>query len=66
LTKEAQHVTQVDNQGVPVSPIKVANGYNITTGIIVREGVKIICTNFRVEEQEVLWDALLSKLFDRY
>jgi hypothetical protein len=28
--------------------------------------MKIMCTNFRAKEQEVLREALLSKLFDRY
>ena len=66
LRNETQHVTRVDKQGVPVSPVKVANGYNIAVGIIVREGVKITYTDFRAKEQKVLREALLSKLFDRY
>lgn len=66
LRNETQLVTRVDIQGLPVSPVKVANGYSIAVGVIAREGVNITCRDSRPKAQTNMREALLTKLFDQY
>jgi hypothetical protein len=39
-------ITRVEKQGFPISPVKVAKGYNIAIGAIAQDGVKITCIDF--------------------
>ncbi|XP_047051104.1 mucin-1-like [Lolium rigidum] len=66
LTDETFVITRVDGRGVPASPVKFSKGYSNAIGCIVRETVKITCTNLRSKEHENLRQRLLNKLFNRY
>lgn len=59
-------VTQAHERGFPVSPVQAARMYSTTIGRIVRQSVKITCTNLRMEEHSNMREELLSKLFNQY
>ena len=47
-------------------PVHAARRYSTTIGQIVRQSVKITCTNLSTEEHSNMREELLSKLFDQY
>jgi len=66
LTNETFVITRVDGRGVPASPVKFSKGYSNAIGCIVRENVKITCTDLRAKEHENLRQRLFNRLFNRY
>jgi hypothetical protein len=62
LTNDTFKITRIDDRGVPVSPYKKAKGFSNAIGCIVREGVKITCTDLRAEEGEPERSALQQAL----
>jgi hypothetical protein len=66
LTNDTYRITKIDGRGVPVSPLKHAKGFSNAIGCIVRETVKITCTDLRGKDKENLRELLFSRLFNRY
>jgi hypothetical protein len=66
LTNDTFKITRIDDRGVPVSPYKKAKGFSNAIGCIVREGVKITCTDLRAKDKENLREVIFNRLFNRY
>jgi hypothetical protein len=66
LTNDTFKITRIDGRGVVVSPVKNAKGFSNAIGCIVRETVKITCTDIRGKDKENLREMLLNRLFNRY
>jgi hypothetical protein len=45
-------ISRVDNRGVPMSPYKIASGYNNAIGVIVCETVHITCNELRAKDED--------------
>jgi len=66
LTNDTFKITRIDGRGVPVSPVKHAKGFSNAVGCIIRETVKITCTDIRAKDKENLREMLFNRLFNRY
>jgi hypothetical protein len=66
LTNGTFKISKIDGRGVPVSPLKNAKGFSIAVGCIVRETVKITCTDIRGKDTENLREMMFNRLFNRY
>ena len=59
-------ISKVSNSGLPLEPSKVARGYSMQLGCIVRETVSINTKDLRAPENEALRKTLITKLHKRY
>jgi hypothetical protein len=66
LTNDTFKITRIDGRGVPVSPVKNAKGFSNAIGCIVRETMKITCTDIRGKDKENLREMMFNRLFNRY
>ena len=66
LPIEIQVVTTINEGGVPIEPLHIACSYNKSIGLIVHEGMRITCKDFRSKDNQILMNALLDKLFCIY
>lgn len=66
LGTNREEFTVVKPTGQPVEPAKLAAGYGIQLGCIVRESMTINQTNIRAKGQTKLCELLIEKLHNRY
>jgi hypothetical protein len=66
LANVTDAITKVSDSGLPLEPAKVAKGYSMQLGCIVRESMSINTKDIRSEANKVLAETLLKKLHQRY
>ena len=59
-------ITEVSLSGAPLMPKKVARGYSMQLGCILREGVSINTTDLRSDDNAALVEHLLRRVHKRY
>ena len=59
-------ITEVSLSGQPLAPTKVANGYSMQLGCLVRETVSINEVDLRSDENRALVETLIKRLHQRY
>ena len=66
LVNVTDAITKVSDSGLPLEPAKVAKGYSMQLGCIVRESMSINTKDIRSKANKVFAETLLKKLHQRY